>query len=266
MPFFQFKGKRVAYYTIGSGQPLVLLHGFCEDSAIWDDFIAELPDYKIIRVDIAGFGASDLPDENTVDMAAQTVKAALDHLGVGRCILIGHSLGGYTAAAFAHRYPEALKGLGMFHSHPFADSESKKTERERAIAFVRRNGHILYVKQMIPKLFAELFVSSNSFLINSLILKATTYKPEAIIGAQEAMINRPDRSQAIAALACPVLFIIGKQDTVVSYEVSLRQTHLAEVADIHILPKVAHMGMFRSKIETARIIRNFVGFCNDQAA
>ena len=261
MHSIQFKGKRIAYYSTGSGQTLVLLHGLCEDSSIWDEFIAELPEFRIIRVDLSGFGASDILPEHSVDLMAQSVKAVLDHAGVDKCVLVGHSLGGYVGIAFAKSYSVMLSGLGMFHSHPFADWTEKIVERKKAIEFIRRNGHILYVKQMIPRLFAELFATSNEFLINSLILRASKYKPEAIIGAQQAMIDRPDNSAVMVALTCPVLLIIGKQDKTVPYDVSLRQTHLPALADIHILPKVAHMGMYRSKNETVKIVRNFMGLC-----
>jgi pimeloyl-ACP methyl ester carboxylesterase len=189
---------------------------------------------------------------------AESVKAVLDELNVTDCVLIGHSMGGYVAVEFAKNYPEGVKGIGLFHSHPYADSEERKRERQKSMQFIQKNGSILYVKQLIPSLFAELFATSNEFLMNSLIFKASKYPPAAIIGAHEAMLNRPDNSEVLRKATYPVLFIIGKQDKVVPYQVSLEQTHLPVLADIHILAKVAHMGMYRAKNETLKIVRNFM--------
>jgi pimeloyl-ACP methyl ester carboxylesterase len=209
-------------------------------------------------VDLSGFGASEILPEHSIEIMAESVKAVLDALNVTNCVLIGHSMGGYVAVEFAKNYPEGVKGLGLFHSHPYADSEAHKISRRKSIQFIQKNGSILYVKQLIPSLFAELFATSNEFLMNSLIFKASKYPPAAIIGAHEAMLNRPDNADVLKMATYPVLFIIGKQDKVVPYQVSLEQTHLPAIADIHILPKVAHMGMYRAKNETLKIVRNFM--------
>lgn len=261
MHYIQFKGKKIAYRTQGKGQPLVLLHGLCEDSTIWDEFIKGLPDFLIIRPDLSGFGESEILPEHSIDLMAESVKAILDELHIAKCIMVGHSLGGYVTVALAKRYPSVIVGMGLFHSHPFEDTPEKKEERLKAINFVKQNGHIVYVKQLIPKLFAELFATSNEFLINGLIFKASKYPPATIIGAQEAMLNRPDNSAVLKNAAYPVLLIIGKQDKVVPYDISLKMMPLPTVADIHILPKVAHMGMFTAKDKTVKMIRNFVNLC-----
>ena len=266
MQFINFRGRKVAFTVQGKGETLVLLHGLCEDSTIWDEFIKGLPDFHIVRVDLSGFGASEILPEHSVEMMAESVKAVLDSLDIKRCVMVGHSLGGYVTVAFAKRYPSVLAGLGLFHSHPFADTEEKRTEREKAIEFVQRNGHIVYVKQLIPKLFAELFATSNEFLINSLIFKASKYAPETIIGAQQAMLARPDNGDVLRDAPCPVLLIIGKQDKSVPYSVSLKMLPLPKIADVLILPKVAHMGMFTAKDRAAKQIRIFVDMCQALAS
>jgi pimeloyl-ACP methyl ester carboxylesterase len=274
MTYIEFEAHRIAYEqrktsdTESADAPaLVLLHGLCEDSYIWHEFIQELPDtWQIVLIDLPGFGASEVVTGWTMEYAARAVAAVLDTLDIKKCVLIGHSLGGYVAAAFAELFAERLLGVGFFHSHPFADTDERKKGREKAMEFVEKNGSVLYIKQLIPSLFARLFVSSNQFLIDSLILRAVQFPAQGIIEAQRAMIVRADRSAVLAALNCPVLFIIGKQDTVIPYEVSLAQTHLPKVASIHILPKVAHMGMFRAKNETVKMVRDFVWFAQQSEA
>lgn len=261
MHFVNFRGTRIAYQLQGKGQTLVLIHGLCEDSTIWDEFIKNLSDFRILRPDLSGFGESGLLLEHSVDLMADSIKAILDDLKITDCVMVGHSLGGYVTMAFAKKYPSVLTGLGLFHSHPFADTEDKKEERRKAIEFVKRNGHIIYVKQLIPKLFAELFATSNEFLINSLIHKATRYSPETIIGAQEAMLNRADYSDVLKNFERPVFLIIGKQDKTVPYSISLQMLSLATTSEILILPKVAHMGIFTARDRIGKTLRQFMLLC-----
>ncbi|MBL7817727.1 MAG: alpha/beta hydrolase [Saprospiraceae bacterium] len=262
MQFVNFQGKKVAYRIQGKGQTLVLLHGLCEDSTIWDDFIKNLSDYRIIRPDLSGFGGSEILPAHSIEMMADSIKVLLDELKVTQCVMVGHSMGGYVTMAFAKKYPSVLKGVGLFHSHPFEDTEEKKEERRKGIEFVKRNGHIIYVKQLIPKLFAELFATSNEFLINSLIHKATQYQPQTIIGAQEAMLNRPDCGDVLKNLHCPALLIIGKQDKTVPYPISLQMLPLAATSEILILPKVAHMGIFTARDRIVKTIKHFMELCH----
>ncbi|MFM8488607.1 MAG: alpha/beta fold hydrolase, partial [Bacteroidota bacterium] len=77
--------------------PLVLIHGFCEDSSVWKGILPGLNDLPVIAADLPGFGESDLPSAATVAYYAEAVIQALDTIGITRFYLLGHSLGGYVA-------------------------------------------------------------------------------------------------------------------------------------------------------------------------
>ncbi len=261
-----FRDKTIAYDTEGKGLAVVLLHGFCEDSRIWEDFRNDLVEekYKVVTIDFPGFGESSVWEDVSIDDMADAVDAVIEELKQEKVIMIGHSMGGYVSLAFAEKYPEKLLGMGLFHSHPYADSEDKKQGRQKGIGFIERQGSALFVKQLIPALFAPDFVNSNAFLIEKLTFRASKYSTEGIIQALYAMKNRPDRSATLAAIKCPVLFIIGKKDMAVPADKSLEQTHLPSVSSIHILEKVGHMGMFEATKHTQLYLRKFLAFCQEQ--
>jgi pimeloyl-ACP methyl ester carboxylesterase len=98
-------------------------------------------------------------------------------------------------------------------------------------------------------------------LINSLIFKASQYKPETIVGAQQAMLDREDNGDVLKNATCPVLLIIGKQDKSIPFDVSKLMLPLPAIADIVILPKVAHMGLFTARDKTAKAVRTFAELC-----
>lgn len=118
----------LSFKESGKGKAVVLLHGFCENKTLWDDFVQYLsPDYHVMALDLPGFGDSELgTDECTIEYMAEKVADFLNQQGVDKCTMIGHSLGGYVALAYAEKYGDKLDGLGLFHSTVFADSEEKQ--------------------------------------------------------------------------------------------------------------------------------------------
>ena len=90
---------------------IVLLHGFTESLDIWDDFSAELSvDFKVICIDLPGHGNSGcIGDAHTMELMADVVKTIIDKEKVNECVIIGHSMGGYVALAFAEKYPDVYE-------------------------------------------------------------------------------------------------------------------------------------------------------------
>jgi pimeloyl-ACP methyl ester carboxylesterase len=262
MQLVSFKDKKVAFVQHGQkGTPLVFLHGFCEDSSMWEDYLEPFDENRIILIDLPGLGKSEPVAGVSIQYMAEAVEHVLETLQVDKFIVVGHSMGGYVALELAKMVGNRIMGLGLFHSHPFADKNDKKVSRDKAIQFIESHGHQLFVKQFIPKLFVEEFARSHTFLVDKMIHRAARYSQEGIIGALEAMKNRKDNTNVLESINIPVLFIVGELDEAIPYEASIEQTHLPAIADIHILPKVGHMGMFKAKKETQDIIRKFIRFC-----
>ena len=167
MANFRYKTHSIFYQIKGEGEPVVFLHGFCSDHTVWDEFADDLAeDYQVLVMDLPGFGTSDVIPNISIAEIAEILKALLDELGWQKITLIGHSMGGYISMAFAKQYADRLRGLGMFHSHPYDDSVDKKSSRQKVIDFIERRGAVLYLKQLIPALFTPSFVKDNSFTIN----------------------------------------------------------------------------------------------------
>ena len=254
--FIQYKNKNIHYRVAGKGRPVVLLHGMPLDGTVWDNIAGELRNnYSLIIPDIPGSGRSErLEDNARIENYAEVVKAILDNEHTGETCIIGHSLGGYIALAFAEKYPELLSGLGLFHSSAFADNEERIQVRLKAIEFIKTNGAYAFLKALIPNLFAD----KQHPYIEKLIEKCKDFDAEALIQYYEAMIARPDRTEVLKTTTRPVLFIIGEKDTAVPMQASLLQCHLPAISYVHILEKDAHMGMIESAKECAAFIISFL--------
>ena len=109
---------------------VVLLHGYLESSLVWEDFVPYLyKEVRVVTLDLPGHGISVVTGEvHTMDFLADTVADALTALGIGRCTLVGHSMGGYVALAFCERHPGDARRArpAQFHPQPRYSRKGRK--------------------------------------------------------------------------------------------------------------------------------------------
>jgi pimeloyl-ACP methyl ester carboxylesterase len=257
-----FNHKKIAYSKLGDGFPVVFIHGFCETRSMWADFVRPfVSQYQIITIDIGGFGQSELPEIASIDAMAEQVNAVLEAEKIEKCVIVGHSMGGYTALAFAKLFGHKLQGLCMFHTHPFGDTLDKQIHRDKAIEFVQTHGSEKYVASMIPMLFAPHSTNQHKAVIQNLLDAVRSEDPKTIIHGLVAMKNRRNDAAVLENINCPVQFIIGKLDVSVSWEQSLRQASLPKIADIQIFETIGHMGMFEATEQSQQVLLSFFDFC-----
>ncbi len=266
--FFEFENMHIAYSQKGSGNVVVLIHGFGEDSNVWQGVEAVLQtNFKLIRIDLPGSGQSVLSTDlllnvnlTSIDYYADVVFALLEHLSISQCVMLGHSMGGYITLSFAEKYPKLLKGFGLVHSTAYADSEEKKANRRRGITMMEEYGGYAFLKTTIPNLFSNNFKLTNSITIDALIDAGKSFNVVALQNYYNAMMNRLDKTAVLKGSNLPVLFIIGTDDVAVPIKDSLQQTHMPNCAYIHVLENAGHMSI----IETPEIIAGLITvFLND---
>lgn len=166
---------------------VVLLHGFGENASIWDEFVKLLPEENNYLCPDFSF----ITHCKTIDNYADWLKEELDNQQISDCVIVGHSMGGYIALAFAEKYPAVLKGICLLHSTAYADSEERKATRLKTAEFIEKHGSAEFIKDFLPNMFNDEFKKSNREYILS---KIETYKQipkEALIAATLAMRERP---------------------------------------------------------------------------
>lgn len=246
---FIYLGKKVFYGVYGKGIPVLLLHGFPFNGDIFKKQIDFLKEYCLLIVpDLPGSRFSEYNEQlNSIEEYAKCFHALMQHEGILRFIIMGHSMGGYISLSYAKMFPGEIKGLGLIHSTALADSEDKKQMRQKAIDFIEQYGGNEFLKTSTPGLFTVTFKHQHPEEIQRLIKESSeTISGKALQLFYRIMIKREDTTDVLRGVNIPVLFIIGIEDKAASLESLQPQITLPKMPVIHILKEVAHMSMWEN--------------------
>jgi len=231
-------GIELAYTRQGKGNPLVLLHGFPLDHHIWDAILPSLEDtFELIVPDLRGFGESTTVDTPyTMDDFASDIAGLLDHLGIQKTAIAGHSMGGYVSLAFARLFPDRVTGLALVASQTLADPPDRKEGRYKSAEDVKQNGIGGVVDAMTTKF------TSDERLQEFSRQAMERQKPAAYIGALKAMAERTDSTSLLASIDYSIVLIHGNADVLVpidrAHEIKslIPSAHLVELNDVGHIP------------------------------
>jgi pimeloyl-ACP methyl ester carboxylesterase len=245
-------GVQLAYERRGTGTPLVLLHGYPLDHHLWDEVVPLLEDtFDLIIPDLRGFGESSTVDSfYTLEDFAADIAGLLDHLGIQKAAIAGHSMGGYIALAFVRLFPERVRGLGLVGSQVLPDPEERKQGRYTSAAEVAEHGIGSVVETMTPKF------TSDERLQKYARESMERQQPAAYIGALKAMAERVDSTPLLASFKFPVVLVHGVADALVPVDrareikSALPQAHLVEISG------AGHMPMMEDSRKTAEALKH----------
>ncbi len=248
-------GINLAYTRLGKGTPLMLVHGFPLDSSSWNELIPYLKDhFDLILPDLRGFGKSTTVEAPyTLSEMADDLAGLLDHLGVEKTALAGHSMGGYISLAFAKKYPQRVSGLGLVASQAAADAPEGKERRYKTAADVAEKGVGVVVEAMTPKLSADVRVQE---FVRGVIERQSK---QAVIGALKAMAVREDSLQILSSFDFPLVLIHGDADQLVPLERAKEIKSANPSARLLELKGAGHMPMMEFARQTADGLMFFAG-------
>lgn len=215
----EYKNNEIFYTISGIGQnkiPLVLLHGFLEDSTIWDNFIEDLgKERQIICIDLPGHGRSkDFSGSHSMQEMANIVAAVLEKTGIQKVSLAGHSMGGYVGLEFLDNFPMMLKDIMLINSTPAEDTVERKKIRDRSIHIVETNKEA-FISMAISNLFSaesrEIFKDE----IDHLKQNALLLNIENIQQTLRALRDRKDHTDTLNKYSGRKMIIAGKEDTLI---------------------------------------------------
>lgn len=257
-----FKKGKVTFSDTGKGRAVVLLHGFLGSHEIWENTIKNLAkSYRVIAIDLPGHGGTEnFGYVHSMELMAKCVKTVLDGLRVKKYVLVGHSMGGYAALAFADLFPDNILGICLFHSSGYADSEEKKKDRTRSVKIVKAN-HKIYTSEVIRNLFATKnikYLKREISFANKIANKTTR---QGIVAALEGMKDRFPRDIILSLVNYPIMMVIGELDNVLPHEQLLEQSKSIKHRHVLYLEQDGHMGFLENPRTTNKALRKFLRAC-----
>ena len=199
----------------------------------------------------------DIISKTAAEKAKKTA-AVLDEEEVTKCSMVGHSLGGYVTLAFLENYPDRLRRVSLFHSHPFADSPQVKANREREIELVKKGKEKDIFETNVPKVFADKNLDELEEYVEWAKKIAYLTNGEGIIANLKGMMRRSDRSKLVKETAKPFLLIAGVHDNYISYEAVIPQIELPDKGKIITLEHSGHLGFVEERKRSLEIIYDFM--------
>jgi pimeloyl-ACP methyl ester carboxylesterase len=257
-------GRKLSYSLTGEGGLLVLLHGYLESSAIFDDLLPELSThFRILTVDFPGHGYSDLPPEgySFLDFA-KGLHTLLEAIGqTGRLMLAGHSMGGYNALAFAGLFPERVKRLALLHASADKASKSHLKLRRREIGLIEKGRLELIIRNSLHNNFAPGNLDRLPEVHSRLREMAAGVSPEAAIAAIRAIMGRPSYLEFLNKASLPVLILAGEEDKILAPARQWNEAHHIRNATYVGLENCGHVGFIEEK---SLFLEKFLNFSVEQ--
>ncbi|GAC1385516.1 MAG: alpha/beta fold hydrolase [Ktedonobacteraceae bacterium] len=252
----------LAYDDHGIGEPVIFLHAFPLNRAMWEGQIKALLNeqkFRLVSLDWRGFGESDITaDLSTMDMFADDVAGLMDALGMEQAVICGLSMGGYAAFAMLRKYPHRLKALVLADTRPDADTEEGKANREKLAQLAEVEGNEAIANLQLPRLIADHTRQQHpevELRVRQMINAAT---PSGIAAAARGMALRADATELLAAITCPTLVLVGEQDALTPPGVA--QEYAARIPGVQfaVIPHAGHLSSLEQPETFLTIIRNFL--------
>lgn len=211
------QGLKLHYQDIGSGEPVVFIHGSGPGASGHSNFKQNYPvfvkaGYRVIVPDLPGYGASDKPDTlYTLDFFVNALSDLLDALDIQRCVLVGNSLGGAIAIKLALDQPQRVSRLVLMAPGGLMEKEQYYLQMEgiqkMGAAFAK--GELHDAAGMRRLLSLQLFDAS-------LVSDETVNERVAVVQTQPVCVlstmQVPNMTARLAELQCPILGFWGMND------------------------------------------------------
>ncbi|KUL36984.1 hydrolase [Streptomyces sp. NRRL F-4489] len=261
MASVQSGGISIAYEDEGSGEPLVLIHGHPFDRSMWRPQTAHFSraGMRVIVPDLRGYGGSSVvPGKTPLTVFAQDIAALLDHLGIGRCVLGGLSMGGQIAMEFHRLFPERIRALLLADTFAAADTAEGRAVRLRTAERLLAEGMAGYAAEALPKMIAPYNVTALPEVADHVLGMMRGAPPEGAAAALRGRAERPDYTPTLPGIAVPTLVVVGEDDAF---------TPVADARHIHeavpdsrlvVIPRSGHLPNLEQPAEFNAALADFL--------
>jgi pimeloyl-ACP methyl ester carboxylesterase len=234
----------LAYDDVGTGLPVVLLHGFPLDRQMWAPQLGPLSaaGYRVLAPDLPEFGRSTPTSEAfTIERAADVLADVLGMLEISRAVVGGLSMGGYVAMAFARRYHDRLAGLILADTRSEPDDLTARQNRDALISAVKAEGPAAAADAMLPKLLSERTRVTKPEVAETVEQIVLGQSGSGVIAGLYALRDRPDAAPGLLGVGVPTLVLVGEHDAVTPPALAEKLVSRIRGSQLVVIPGAGHM-------------------------
>lgn len=232
---------------------VVLLHGFPLDGAMWRHQVAALRGSHLVLV-------PELPGASrTMDQMADAVAQALHARGIARADVVGFSMGGYVALAFAARHPERIRRLVFVDTRAEADSPEGRAKRMTLRGDVEREGPPPAVRAMLPGMLTPATWARSRDLVEEVRAMMLRQPTPQVLAMVDAMADRPDRTGMLAHIVAPTLVVVGEEDHVTPPDAARAMQQRIAGARLAVVAGAAHLTPMEQPGALNALLAEFLG-------
>ncbi|MGC2743855.1 MAG: alpha/beta hydrolase [Candidatus Angelobacter sp.] len=261
----QVGDHRIVYSEGGQDEPrcetVVLLHGFGASADSWNRFAKPLTKrYRVIAPDQPGWGASTRIESASYGYSAQVERLHqfLPALGIKRMHLVGHSMGGFIASAYAARYPDEVMTLGLIASHGMAEPVASDLANDVAKG---DNWLVATSRQEFDRLLNNVFARRRytpKVVLRYLADHAIRNSAKSAKIFAEMQINDPPLAERLPSITAPALIVWGDQDRVLHVSCADLFRKGIKNSEVMIIPNSGHMPLVENAGACSRAWLAFV--------
>lgn len=247
------------YSDLGSGYPLVLIHGMGSDHVIWGGLIPLLQkDYWVITMDLRGHGlSSKTPGPYSIELFADDIYRLLKSLNISKAHLLGHSMGGAIVQEMAINNPDIISSLTLIASFSYVDHFLKEN-LIKLRDVMSKKGYNAFFDACLEFAHNPQYVIDNKELLNDFRDKMAK---NSSISSLTSAINACLEFNCTALLnkiVAPSLIMAGEEDRFVSIDQAIKICERIPNTEINILPAASHNMLVEQPLETYNLIKNFL--------
>ncbi len=236
---------RLGFDDDGSGVPIVLLHGFPLDRTLWSHQRVALASHaRCLTPDLRGFGESSVHGPFSMDQYADDIVSLLDWLEIEQAVVCGLSMGGYVAMAMWRRHADRIRALVLCDTRATADTAATRESRDELIAVARSQGSHAVATRQLPGLLGASTQARHPDVVAFMRAMLERQSVAGIVGALEALRDRPDSQATISSITVPTLVIVGEEDVLTPVSDARAMIALLPVstrARLECIPEAGHV-------------------------
>jgi pimeloyl-ACP methyl ester carboxylesterase len=256
----EFTAARTCYQVVGQGQPVVLIHGVGLNKEMWGGQVVGLSDtYQVIVYDMLGHGASPRPPAN-IDLKgyAEQLLELLDHLHLEKVAVIGFSMGGLIARAFALHFPQRLEALVVLNS-VFNRSEQQRAGVIERTAQAAEHGPDANAEAALSRWFSLEYQGANPAQIKALRQTLAENDPQGYLTTYSLFATQDMyRAEDLGSLTMPTLIATGELDPGSTAQMARQLAQKIPDAEVVVLEQQRHMMPMESPRLVNRMLLEFL--------